>query len=918
MARPSIVALGAAFAFAIGTWLAFGWVALYGPDTSPRLALPGPLWILVVAAVAAFAYVFLRRPTPRDAAPLWLPALALLPWLPLPLPAAALLWTGPLARGLAFLAGAAVIAPLLRELWRRGFSPAMVGEECDDAQAKAWAHVRLAFGLAAVLYLAAAWRLSPVLPSGDEPHYLVIAESLLRDGDLRIENNHASRGYLAYVDGELKPDYLRRGRDRQIYSIHAPGLPALIVPAFALGGYPGVVVFLALLSAFGAALAWRAAFEITGDITAAWVGWAAVALSAPFFFQAFTVFPDAPAAVIVMFVAYALVRGDWLTSSFRIGTLGAALAILPWLHTRYSLIAGAAAVVIVLRVLSAGKTPAGHSFNAGDGRQGAAQAKAWAYVRGLTARAEARAYVRLLAFFAIPLVSAAAWLWMFQQIYGTFDPRAPYGGSPEMRLARIPIGLTGLLIDQQFGLLPNAPIYLIALGALVTLAKYRRRLAIELVAIAAPYVVAVAAFHMWWAGLSSPARFLVPVLLPLSMPLSVFWRRHVTTTPRAATAMLLMTSLGITAIVSVAAGGTMLYNTRDGFARWLDWIAPAVNLSYALPSLFQESVTAAWMKAFLWFGGLAAGWFALCAAKGWVASASSIVFAVIGCAAISVGATGGWLVSGRGATEPGSSAIAMLGEVCGAERAALRVAPFSMSTGRSTDPEFGIRDAGRRPLSTSGPPWTARDLPSGRYRLWLDSGLNVSGALTLALGKPDSALQQCTFAEHRPGPTECVVDLPAGATWLWMTPDAAMRSSIEGLRLQLVSPGAAETCSLRADRVVVTPAGVVFAEKGSVYAEPSGLWVIGGKTARLTIQSRGDRTLAIRNGPVANVVRFGTGSERVRYQLAPGEHLPIRLAAPPLQNGMALTVSSEAGFRPGDLEAGNRDLRYLGLWVELR
>ena len=182
MARASVTALGAASAFAIGTWIAFGSVALYGPDTSPRIALPGPPWILITAAVSAFAYVFLRRPTPRDAAPLWLPAVALLPWLPLPLPAAALIWTGPLARGLVFLAIATVIVPLVRQLWRRGFSPAVRGDDRNNAQAEAWAYARLgnaqaeawayarlddarakarayvplAFGLAAVLYLAAA------------------------------------------------------------------------------------------------------------------------------------------------------------------------------------------------------------------------------------------------------------------------------------------------------------------------------------------------------------------------------------------------------------------------------------------------------------------------------------------------------------------------------------------------------------------------------------------------------------------------------------------------------------------------------------------------------------------------------------------------------------------------------------------
>ncbi len=366
-ASAHLTALGAAFAFALGTCAAFGAVALYGPGTSPRLALPGSLWTLILPAAGALAYVLIRRPTAREAAPLWLPAVALLPWLPLPIPPAALLWTGPLARVLVVVAIGGLIvsfggrdarANRLRQgygesakasataearayvpLWRRGFGPAGFSPASP-------AH---AFALAAALYVGAAWRLSPVLPSGDEPHYLVIAESLLRDGDLRIENNHASRGYLAYVDGELKPDYLRRGRDGQIYSIHAPGLPALVLPAFAAAGYPGVVLFLALLSAAGAALAWRAAFEVTKDLAAAWIGWAAVALSAPFFFQAFTIFPDAPAAVIVMGVVYALVREGWLTSAGRLAIVGGALAVLPWLHTRYALIAAAAAIVIAFR-----------------------------------------------------------------------------------------------------------------------------------------------------------------------------------------------------------------------------------------------------------------------------------------------------------------------------------------------------------------------------------------------------------------------------------------------------------------------------------------------------------------------------------------------------------------------------------------
>ena len=43
------------------------------------------------------------------------------------------------------------------------------------------------------------------MPGGDEPHYLVITQSLLYDGDLKIENNHQRGDYRAYYGGDLPP-----------------------------------------------------------------------------------------------------------------------------------------------------------------------------------------------------------------------------------------------------------------------------------------------------------------------------------------------------------------------------------------------------------------------------------------------------------------------------------------------------------------------------------------------------------------------------------------------------------------------------------------------------------------------------------------------------------------------------------------
>jgi hypothetical protein len=314
-------------------------VSAVASTAAERLAVLPPAWILAALLCAALVLAFVTRWNHTRLSPLYLSLLIWLPFLPGPIPTAFLLWHGPLAWAVWGVVAGILLLPAASALWARVL------------QLPVPRQVRLAAVMAAVIYAGAPWRMAPVLPGGDEPHYLIITQSLLYDGDLRIENNHRRGDNRAYFPRDIPPDYLQRGLDGEIYSIHAPGVSALVLPAFALAGYRGVIAFLAVLSALGSALVWHAAWRVTASPGAAWFGWAAVALTAPYLMQTFTVFPDAPGAIAVMTGVYALVVPESLARSrARALAHGAALAALPWLHTRYAVLAAVLGALVIVRL----------------------------------------------------------------------------------------------------------------------------------------------------------------------------------------------------------------------------------------------------------------------------------------------------------------------------------------------------------------------------------------------------------------------------------------------------------------------------------------------------------------------------------------------------------------------------------------
>jgi hypothetical protein len=476
-----------------------------------RLGLPS-LAGLVGVLVAIVALFCLRAPA-AIAAPLAAVPLILLIGMPIP--------------GLAALSGPPLLALFA------GLCAALLA-----AAAPRWAG-RALLPAVVILYMCVAARVqSRVGPEGDEPHYLMVADSLLHDHDLDLTQDYALGRYRAFHEAPLEPHFRIRGKHGEVYSLHAIGLSILILPAYALFGYAGASFFMAILGALLVREIRRLVFAFTArEELAIGVAWA-VALSPPLVHYAGLIFTEVPAAFLVA------VGLRWARDARKL-TLpaalawGSALGLLPWLNVRYALVP----VILV--------------------------AYGWA----------ARPRLRTLTSAVLPLAASAIGIAAFQHaLYGFFDPRGVYGRRPEFSLATLLDGLPGLLFDQEFGLLVYAPLFALAAPGLVRLWRSARRDALVVTILVLSVLLTAGTWDMWRGGFNPPARFLVPVVPALAVGVAMALGRGFSSPAALLVGWSLWTGL------AGAADPALVHRDRDGTAPFFRAHSGAEEWTRLLPS----------------------------------------------------------------------------------------------------------------------------------------------------------------------------------------------------------------------------------------------------------------------------------------------------------------------------------------------
>ena len=338
--------------------------------------------------------------------------------------------------------------------------------------------------------------------TGDEPHYLVIADGLLPTFELEqtgpytrefqnrtiVESGLAPRDAVpstSNTHGEVGP--------RGLFNVHNIGLPALLAIPYLLGGELGARIAMILMGSLVVLLLRQflslTSVSKTGQVLIS----LPLAIGLPFISGATQIYPDLPGGIICLSGIYFLFRGPRKDKPHDGVIIACVLAFLPWLHIRFSLPMAVVLGALMIR---------------------------WR---------ELHTWKSLLFKFATPATVSVALLAMYN-VYAFGHASGPYQ-SGDVMLNRIAImQFLGLLFDQNQGIAIQQPLHFVGLLYLAYLLR-RQTIATATTIIVALSLIGPNATH-WnlYGGWSFSGRFgwaAATVLLSLTtLATAKVWSDH--------------------------------------------------------------------------------------------------------------------------------------------------------------------------------------------------------------------------------------------------------------------------------------------------------------------------------------------------------------------------------------------------------
>ncbi|MCA1667575.1 MAG: hypothetical protein LC793_09350, partial [Thermomicrobia bacterium] len=332
--------------------------------------------------------------------------------------------------------------------------------------------------------------------TGDEPFYLMTAYSMLHDHDIDETNNFANHDWLRFypsyplprgwqgwpnISPNLPPHASKTFR-AGLYSKHGLGIPVLILVPFALRGRTGVVLLYNLLAAAVAANLFLLARAVAARHRAL-ILTAILMASVPLATYAFLIFPEMPAALMLLYAVRRLLASA--SAPWQWALAGLSVGYLPWLHARFVPVVAGLALLFAWRHLRTAWRPA--------------------------------------LFGILPAALLLALFEVYSLVFYHYPVPNRQDHAGFSNLAGTVNGFFGSLLDAQWGLLIVAPVYLLAVAALVLYTRAHRANGIGLLLVLVPYALIISAYIVWWGEWGPAARYWTAALPLLVLPLAWWW-----------------------------------------------------------------------------------------------------------------------------------------------------------------------------------------------------------------------------------------------------------------------------------------------------------------------------------------------------------------------------------------------------------
>jgi hypothetical protein len=369
--------------------------------------------------------------------------------------------------------------------------------------------VRPACGLAAFLYFLLLCFLmfvvsSPAMPpTGDEPHYLIVAHSLALDRDISLLNNYQRRHYHYFYPGLLAKRTSPSADHKRELPAEGLGLSVFLAPFYYLAmrvSPTSLVAPLRLIMCSTTAIVLYnftvLLFELRMSRSSVWLLSCGAFIASPIITYSSLFYPEIPAFLLVTIAIRKILEIEehrWL-SFFWLSLIPASLV---WLHPKYF------ALAICICVTAA----------------------IW-YYKKLRVYSDGSHHGITFLYFIVSLAGIFSFFLFLNHEYGGWSPNRIYAGwdKPAQSLldlirqegigrirTMIKMAL-GLWIDQRFGLISHAPLYVLFFPAVIWMLRSKSTIKFILVWFAIHFLILC-----WGAplgGFAPPSRHVI-VLLPL-------------------------------------------------------------------------------------------------------------------------------------------------------------------------------------------------------------------------------------------------------------------------------------------------------------------------------------------------------------------------------------------------------------------